>query len=169
MSFITEEGSFLPNMTPDQYADFIIDFFPRFDRQHYGKLLKFFEIDPYAPIRTFSKGQKSKVEFSAGFSKRARYILMDEPFLGKDMFTRRNLLKLMISSLSDNETVLISTHLIEEIENVIDRAIILSYGRIKADFYMDDLRQEGKNLADVMSEISGYNEDRLKQIFKSRE
>jgi len=165
MAFITEEGSFMPNMTPYEYGNFLAGFFPRFDTIRYNKLLEFFELEPYKKIRTFSAGQKSKLEISAGFSKGAKYILMDEPFSGNNMLTRRDFLKLMITSLKSDETILISTHLIDEIENFIDRAIILRYGRIEADFYIDDMRNKGKDLATVMMEIAGYRDDRYKEIF----
>ena len=166
MSFITEEGSFMPDMTPYEYGNFLAGFFPQFDTVRYNKLLEFFDIEPYKKIKTFSTGQKSKLEISAGFSKGAKYILMDEPFLGKDLFTRRDFLKLMVTSLKSDETILISTHLIDEIENFIDRAIILRYGRIQADFYIDDMRSKGKDLAAIMMEITGYKDDRYKEIFE---
>ncbi|WP_129724192.1 ABC transporter ATP-binding protein [Xylanivirga thermophila] len=164
MAFITEEGSYFPYMTPYEYGIFLSDFIPAFDMERYIRLIKFFELEPYRKIKTFSKGQKSKLEVSAGFSKGAKYILMDEPFLGKDMFTRKDFLKLMITSLKSDETILIATHLIDEVENFLDRAIILRYGRIKADFYIDDIREEGENLASIMMDITGYKEDRFKEI-----
>jgi ABC-2 type transport system ATP-binding protein len=164
MAFITEEGSYFPYMTPYEYGIFLSDFIPAFDMERYIRLIKFFELEPYRKIKTFSKGQKSKLEVSAGFSKGAKYILMDEPFLGKDMFTRKDFLKLMVTSLKSEETILIATHLIDEVENFLDRAIILRYGRIKADFYIDDIREEGENLASIMMDITGYREDRYKEI-----
>jgi len=112
-----------------------------------------------------SRGQKSKVEIAAGFSKGAKYILMDEPFLGNDMFTRHDFLKLMISSLRGEETILISTHLINEIENFVDRIVILQMGRIKADFYMDDMKETGKSLKEVLMETTGYDEEWYKKLF----
>lgn len=166
MAFITEEGSYFPGMTPYEYGIFLSDFIPSFNPKLYNKLLNFFEIDPHKKIRTFSTGQRSKLEISAGFSKGAQYILMDEPFLGNDVFTRRDFLKLLVSSLKQDETILISTHIIGDIENFIDRAIILRYGRIKADLYIDDIRRDGKNLATVMMDITGYEEDRYKRIFR---
>lgn len=164
MAFITEEGSYFPYMTPYEYGIFLSDFIPAFDMERYIRLIKFFELEPYRKIKTFSKGQKSKLEVSAGFSKGAKYILMDEPFLGKDMFTRKDFLKLMVTSLKSDETILIATHLIDEVENFLDRAIILRYGRVKADFYIDDIREEGENLASIMMDITGYREDRYKEI-----
>jgi ABC-2 type transport system ATP-binding protein len=165
MSFITEEGSFFPNMAPYEYGYFLADFIPSFNIDRYNNLIKFFELEPYKKIKTFSTGQKSKLEISAGFSKGAKYILMDEPFSGKDIFTRRDFLKLMVSSLKNYETILITTHLVDEIENFLDRAVILRYGRIKADFYIDDIRNEGKTLAEVMVEVTGYEENKYKKLF----
>jgi ABC-2 type transport system ATP-binding protein len=165
MAFITEEGSYFPEMTPWEYGEFLSVFFDRFDVKRYEKLLKFFDLEGYKKIKTFSNGQKAKLEISAGFAKRAKYILMDEPFLGKDMLTRRDFLKLMISSLREDETILISTHQLNEIENFIDRAIILRYGLVKADFYMDEIKEQGKSLADIMMEVTGYDESRYKSLF----
>ena len=167
MAYITEEGSYFPEMTPQEYGEFLSVFFETFDMARYRKLLKFFDLEEHKKIRTFSNGQKAKLEISAGFAKRARYILMDEPFLGKDMLTRRDFLRLMISSLREGQTILISTHQLDEIENFIDRAIFLRYGRIKADFYLDDIREQGKTLADIMVEVTGYEENRYKTLFES--
>lgn len=166
MAYITEEGSFFPDMTPHEYGEFLSVYFKKFDIARYKKLLKFFDLDDYKKIKTFSNGQKSKLEISAGFAKRAKYILMDEPFLGKDMLTRRDFLKLMISSLKEDETILISTHQLNEIENFIDRAIILRYGLIKADFYIDELKEQGCSLSEVMMDITGYDENRYKVLFQ---
>lgn len=165
IAYITEEGSYFPNMTPYEYGEFLADFYPLFDIQKYHNLISFFDLGYSGKIKTFSKGQKSKLEVSAGFSKGAKYILMDEPFLGKDLFTRKDFLKLMVASLKEDETILISTHMIGEIENFIDRAIILKYGMIKADYYIDDMRSENKTLEDIMADIMGYDENKYKQVF----
>jgi ABC-2 type transport system ATP-binding protein len=164
LAFITEEGSFFPDMKPLEYGEFLSEFVPGFDMERYRKLLNFFDLDITKKIKSFSHGQKSKLEVSAGFSRGAEYILMDEPFSGNDVFTRRDFLKLMVSSLKDRETIIIATHLIDEIENFIDRAIILRYGRIKADFQIDEMRGQGKDLRAVMMGITGYEEDNYKKF-----
>jgi len=166
MAYITEEGSFFPDLTPIEYGEFLSVFFDKFDVARYNKLLKFFDLDNYKKIKSFSNGQKSKLEISAGFAKRTKYILMDEPFLGKDTLTRRDFLKLMISNFKEDETILISTHQLNDIENFIDRAIILRYGSIKADFYMEDLKEQGKTLSDTMMELTGYDANRYKMLFE---
>lgn len=168
MAFITQEGSYFPYMTPYEYGEFLSQYFRRFNLERYHKLIKFFELEPYKKIKALSFGQKAKLEICAGFSKMAKYIVMDEPFLGEDMFTRRDFIKLMASSLKEEETILISTHHISEIENFIDRALILRYGRIKADFYIDDLKKEGKTLPGVMMELAEYKEDKYKNLFENK-
>ncbi|WP_027087077.1 ABC transporter ATP-binding protein [Cohnella panacarvi] len=152
MAFMTEEGGFLPNMTPLKYAAFLAEFFPRFDLSYYGELLSAYELPANRKIRTFSKGQKMKLELCAGLAKKADYLIMDEPFVGKDIFTRHDSIKRIIEGLTGDETVLITTHLIDEIENVIDRAIIIHKGLVRADVYMDEIREQGLGLADVMLE-----------------
>jgi ABC-2 type transport system ATP-binding protein len=153
IAFVTEEGSFLPDLTPNRYGQFLADFFPRFDREYFDELLKAYELPADRRIRTFSKGQKMKLELSAGLAKRPDYLLMDEPFVGKDVFSRRDSLKRIVEGLTGSETVLLSTHLIDEIENVIDRAIVLHKGLVRADFYVDDMRQRGLGLADIMLDV----------------
>lgn len=155
MAFITEEGSYRRELTPLEYAEFLASFYPRFDNDYYEQLLGFYELNANEKIRTFSRGQRSKLEICAGLAKRAKHIIMDEPFLGKDVFTRQDFLKLMVSNLEGGEVILITTHLIDEIENVIDRAVILQDGFVKADVYMDDLREEGKTLSEVLAKFSG--------------
>lgn len=163
LSYITEEGSYLPAMTPLEYSEFLSEFFRKFDKPRYLKLLMFFEIDERQKIKTMSKGQRAKVETAAGFSKGADIILMDEPFLCKDMVTRRDFLKLMNASLRTHETILVATHLIDEIENLLDRVVILKYGRILQNFYMDELREQGMGLADKLMEAGGYTADRYRK------
>ncbi|MBB6672970.1 ABC transporter ATP-binding protein [Cohnella nanjingensis] len=153
IAFITEEGSYLPDLTPEKYGRFLADYFPRFDQARYASLVDAYELPANRKIRTFSKGQKMKLEICAGLAKRADYLIMDEPFVGKDIFSRRDSLNRMIAGLSGEETVLLTTHLIDEIENVIDRAIILHKGLIRADIYVDDMRERGLNLSDVMLEV----------------
>ena len=105
-----------------------------------------------------SKGQKAKAEVAAGMAKRTKYIIMDEPFIGKDMFTRQDFMQALAGSLSGDETIFITTHEIDEIENFIDRALILKDNTIAADVMMDDLRQEGKSLTGLLKEVSGYQD-----------
>ncbi len=164
VSYITEEGSFFPHMTIREYGDFMQSFFPQFDRARYDRLVNFFELSQRDKAGRLSRGQRSKLEISAGMSKNAKYILMDEPFLGKDIFTRRDFLRLMAVSLKTDETIVIATHLIDEVEQFIDRAVIIRYGRIYADKTREELTNDGENLESLMQTAAGYDENRYKKL-----
>lgn len=168
-SFITSEGSIFPAFTAREYGTYLAAFFPRFSGQRYEKLLHFFGVDPEKKLSASSTGERAKAEVSAGFSKGAKVIVMDEPFLGKDMFTRRDFIKLMVTALHEGETLLITTHLIEEIEQVVDRAVILKYGRVRADIMLDELHEEGKTLAGAMMEYAGYDAACWRGLFEKEE
>lgn len=155
IAFISEAGSFLKELTPQQYGAFLQDFFPSFDMAYYEKLLDFFQLEK-KPIRKMSKGQRAKAEVAAGMAKHTPYLVMDEPFIGKDMFTRQDFMQALAGSLTGEETIFITTHEIDEIEHFIDRAWILRDGTIAADITMDALRSAGKSLPELMKEQMGY-------------
>lgn len=166
IAFISEEGSCPSRMNAAEYGGFLAAFYDRFDRERYERLLAFFELDDTVKFGKLSRGQRSRLEICAGFSKGAKLILMDEPFLGKDVFARRDFLKLMVTSLREDETFLITTHLVDEIEHVIDRAILIHEGSIKADVYMEDLQDEGIKLEALLADVIGYDGERYRRFLK---
>ncbi len=163
IAYLTERGSFFPEMTPLEYGEFLAEFFPRFDWPRYRRLLDFFELEKGKRAGSFSRGQRSKLELAAGFSKGARYILMDEPFAGKDLFTRKDFLKLLAAGLKTEETILISTHEVEEIENFLDRALVLRFGRIEGDFLLEELREKGETLSAMLAQTLRYDARRYQE------
>jgi ABC-2 type transport system ATP-binding protein len=161
ISYITEEGSFYPYLTPEEHEEFFEVNFQNFNKQRFNKLLDYFKINKYKKLSQFSKGQKAKFEVVCGFCKGAKYILMDEPFLGNDLFTRRDFLKLMIGSLKNDETIVIATHLVDEIEKLLSRAVFLEEGKIKHIYSMEQLEESGKSLMDIMRELVKYDENKI--------
>lgn len=157
VAYISEAGSYFKDLTPKEFGAFLLDFFPDFDVSYYEKLVAYFQLED-KPIKNMSKGQKAKAEVAAGMAKRAKYMIMDEPFIGKDMFTRQDFMQALAGSLTGEETIFITTHEIDEIENFIDRALIIHDKVIVADVTMDELRQQGKSLTNFMKEITGYQD-----------
>lgn len=158
IAFISEAGTYFNDLTPKEYGDFLQDFFPSFDRPYFDMLLEFFHLED-RPIKKMSKGQRAKVEIAAGMAKRTPYIIMDEPFVGKDMFTRQDFMQALSGTLSGEETIFITTHEINEIENFVDRVIILKENTLAVDITLDDLRQQGKTIQELMKETIGYQEN----------
>jgi ABC-2 type transport system ATP-binding protein len=161
LSYITEEGSFFSYLTPAQHEEFFEANYEKFNKERFNKLLDYFKIDKNKKLSQFSKGQKAKFEVVSGFCKGAKYILMDEPFLGNDVFTRRDFLKLMIGTLKSDETIVIATHLVEEIDNLLSRAVLLEEGKVKEVVTMEELKDSGKNLTDIMRALTKYNENKI--------
>ncbi|MEG1639499.1 MAG: ABC transporter ATP-binding protein [Ruthenibacterium sp.] len=160
LSYITGDGSYFPCLSVGEYGAFLADVHAAFDAKRYEKFCAFFDLQPEDKIATLSTGQRARVELAAGFAKKADYYLMDEPFLGKDVFTRRDFLKLMSATLHGGETILLSTHYIDEITHFIDRALILNEGVIVEDLDMETLQRQGETLMDRMAAACNWDPDR---------
>jgi len=168
LAYVSGEGASFGRFTPAQTGDLLAEFYPRFDRKRFDRLLGYFEL-PDQPVRSMSTGERAKAELAAGVSIGADYVLMDEPFSGKDVFTRRDFLKIMAGSLRDNETILLSTHLVGEVEHFIDRALVLHKGKLAADADMDDLHQSGGTLPGLLRDATGYDEQRAAELFSQED
>lgn len=166
IAFITEECSMFSNLNVDEHRDFFSTSFEKFDTSRFEDLVNFFKLDRNKKLSEFSKGQKSKLEISVGFSKRAKHILMDEPFSGNDIFTRTDFLKLMAGFIEADSVILIATHLISEIENFITRAIFIDDGHICGDYQMEELAEQNLHLLDKAKELFGYDENRIMEFIK---
>lgn len=161
LSFATCEHSFFPNLTAQGHGEFYREHFPQFREKRFGALLEFFELPPNKPIRSFSTGQKNQFEVILALSQGADYILMDEPFAGNDVFNREDFYKVLLGILEPTETVLLSTHLLEEVSGFISRAVLLRNGRVVADTTTLELDEQGKNVLDFVKETYHYRADRV--------
>ena len=161
LSFATCEHSFFPNLSPAAHRDFYHEHFPRFcDKRFYG-LMEFFDLPAHKPLRAFSAGQKNQFEVILALSQGADYILMDEPFAGNDVFNREDFYKVLAGILEPHETVLLSTHLIEEVSDFIGRAVLIRNGRIVGDVTVESLEEKGQTLMDYIKETYRYRADRV--------
>ena len=169
VSYITAEGSYYPALTAAEYGAMLADLNPAFDEVRYREFLDFFSLSGRDVIGRLSTGQKARVELAAGFAKRAAYYLMDEPFLGKDPFTRKDFIKLMSGTLHGEETILLSTHYLDDVEHFLDRALILHRGRIVDDVLTDDLHENGETLLSRMSAACGWDPQHYLQFGQEKD
>ena len=161
LSFATCEHSFFPDMTALDHQIFYEGQFPNFREKRFKALMEFFELPKNRPIRSFSTGQKNQFEVIMALCQGAEYILMDEPFAGNDVFNREDFYKVLLGILEPHETVILSTHLLEEVEQFISRAVLLQKGKIAGDVTMDVLDEQGKDLMSYVKEIYSYKSDRV--------
>lgn len=161
LSFATAEHSFFPNLSPKAHGEFYQEHFPAFRKKRFQALMDFFELPMHKAVGSFSLGQKNQFEVIMALSQGADYILMDEPFAGNDIFNREDFYKVLLGILEPNETVLLSTHLIEEVSAFIGRAVLLRKGEIVGDTTTSDLEDQGKTLMQYIKETYRYRPDRV--------
>ncbi len=160
-SFATSEHTFFPNLTAKDHAEFYAAQFPAFSQKRFEALMDFFELPGRKMLRQCSTGQKNQFEAVMALSQGADYILMDEPFAGNDIFNREDFYKVLLGILEPTETVLISTHLIEEISGFIGRAVLLRKGLIIGDVSAEVIEESGQDLMEVIKSTYGYEANRV--------
>ncbi len=161
LSFATSEHSFFPNLTAIAHQQFYQQHFPKFIQKRFHGLMEFFELPKQKALRHFSTGQKNQFEVIMALCQGADYIMMDEPFAGNDVFNREDFYKVLLGILEPTETVLLSTHLLEEVENFIGRAVLIRQGRIVGDISTLELQESGKGLMDYVKKTYHYRPDRV--------
>ena len=166
LSFATCEHSFFPTLTPRGHRDFYQFHFPRWREKRFQALMEFFELPMGKALRQFSAGQKNQFEVILALSQGADYILMDEPFAGNDVFNREDFYKVLLGILEPTETVLLSTHLLEEVERFVGRAVLLRKGKIVGDVSMLELEERGGDLMGYVKETYRYQTDRVSRALE---
>lgn len=161
LSFATTEHSFFPELTPKMHQEFYKMHFPKFSDRRFKGLIDFFELPMHKAIKNMSTGQKNQFEVIMALCQGADYILMDEPFAGNDVFNREDFYKVLLGILEPTETVILSTHLLEEVENFISRAVLIRAGKIVGDVSMLELQEEGRDLMGFIKEMYDYRADRV--------
>lgn len=161
LAFATCEHSYFPNLAAADHRVFLQGQFPTFRAKRFAALMEFFELPMHKAIRGFSTGQKNQFEVILALSQGADYILMDEPFAGNDVFNREDFYKVLLGILEPGETILLSTHLLEEVQHFISRAVLLRNGRVVGDASTLELEESGKGLMDFVKETYHYRADRV--------
>ena len=154
VSYLPERPYFSDWMRTEQLLDMFQDFYADFDRERAGDMLKRLGLHPKMRYGQMSKGTREKIQLILVMSRRARLYLLDEPIGGVDPATRDYILDTIIRNYDENASVVISTHLISEVENVLDDVIFLREGRVTMQASVDDIRaQYGKSVDALFREV----------------
>lgn len=154
ITYIPDRLTMSPNYTIAQSFEFMADFYKVWNEQRATELLAFFQLDPSDKISSLSKGNTAKVNLLLGLALDVDYILMDEPFSGIDIFSREQIANVFTSHLIENRGVIITTHEINDIEHLIDKAVLIGDGRVLREMNVEQMREtEGKSVIDVMREV----------------
>lgn len=149
------ERTYLNNwMKVREILDFFSDFYADFNRQRAEEMLKSLDINLEDKLKTMSKGTKEKVQLILVMSRDADLYILDEPIGGVDPAARDYIIKTIIKNYSEHSTIIIATHLIQEIENVCDEVVFLSKGNIVLQGSVDEIREEkGKSIDALFREV----------------
>lgn len=154
VSYLPDRPYFSRQMTVAQQLDFFQDFYADFDRSRAETMLDALGIRLDAKFRTLSKGTQEKVQLVLVMSRRAKLYLLDEPIGGVDPAARDYILNTIISNYDPSATILISTHLISDVERVLDEFIFLYQGNVVRSGNADDTREEtDKSLDELFREV----------------
>ena len=135
-------------------ADFFADFYADFDRTRAAELLERLGIDGESRLRQLSKGLRQKVQLSLVMSRRAKLYLLDEPFGGMDPASRDLMLETVMESREPGAAVLISTHLITDVEPMLDDVVFIDRGGVRLASPAAQLRErEGKSVDELFREV----------------
>lgn len=130
VSYLPERPYFSSWMKVSECLDYFCDFYADFDRALAEKMLSDLGVSTDAKLKTLSKGTKEKVQLVIVMARRAELYLLDEPIAGVDPVARDYILETIISNYNKEATVIISTHLITDVENVLDRFLFIKNGKI---------------------------------------
>lgn len=154
ISYLPERTYLNDWMTVSQILSFFEDFYEDFDSNRAKEMLASLGIDENAKLKTLSKGTKEKVQLILVMSRRAELYVLDEPIGGVDPAARDYILSTIIQNYSESSSILISTHLIQDVEKILDDVILINNGQIYMTGSVDDIRSEnGISIDNLFREV----------------
>ena len=150
ISYLPDRDYFADWMKISDMMDIFSDFYGDFDREKAMDMCRVLGLKPNARIKNLSKGTREKMQLMLVMSRRAKLYLLDEPIAGVDPAARDFILRTILTNYNEEGTVLISTHLISDVEQVLDEAVFLQNGRVILHKSVDDIREEHHKSVDAL-------------------
>ena len=154
ISYLPERTYFNSGMRIKELISLFSEFYSDFDAERAQRMLRDFYVDPESRLKTLSKGTKEKVQLIMVMSRRAKLYLLDEPIAGVDPAARDYILNTIVANYDPGATVLITTHLITDVEQVLDEFFFMGYGGeiIRTGSVNETREKEGKSLDQLFRE-----------------
>ena len=154
ISYLPERTYFENKMKVSELFSFFQDFYADFSRERAEEMLQNLQIDSNASLKTLSKGTKEKVQLILVMSRNAQLYILDEPIAGVDPAARDYILRTILTNYNQDSTILLSTHLISDIENILDEVLFIRNGKLLLQSSVEDLReQQGKSVDTYFREV----------------
>ena len=154
ISYLPDRNYLGKHMRVNETMTYYNTFYENFDLERASQMMDSLDIDPGSRLSSLSKGTLEKVQLILVMSREADLYILDEPIGGVDPAARDYILQTILTNYNENATVLISTHLISDIENVLDRAVFLQEGQLVLNASVDEIRsQHGKSVDALFREV----------------
>lgn len=154
VSYLPERTYFNNAMKVSEILNLFSDFYEDFDRAKAEDMLRRLDVNPALKFKTLSKGTKEKVQLVMVMARRAKLYLLDEPIGGVDPAAREYILDTVISNYAEGASVLISTHLISDVERVLNDFVFLRYGQLMMQGSVQQVcAEQGKSLDEIFREV----------------
>ena len=154
IAYMSTEPFFYNYMTVKDVGKYYEDFFDDFDISRYEQLITRMELDMKDKSKNLSSGLAAKLKIASTLARKAELYLLDEPLNGIDIIAREHIINTILESASGNASLVISSHLVDELEKIIDSAIFIKQGNVVLRGNAEDIRLErGKSIVDLYKEI----------------
>lgn len=156
VAYLPTETHAYPFMTVGEFGEYYKTFFKDFDEIRYKSWVERMKIPFRTTFKVLSSGMDKKVRVAATLAREAKVLILDEPFNGVDLLAREEIEKMILEVMSDNRTIILSSHLVEEVESYVNFALFFNEGRLLAMEDVEELRSSrGMSITDRYRELLG--------------
>lgn len=154
VAYMSTEPFFYNYMTAADVGKYYNDFFEDFDLKRYEQLLIRMELNMNDKVKSLSSGMAAKLKIAATLARKAELYMLDEPLNGIDLIAREKIITTILEVTGEDATILISSHLVDELEKIIDSAIFIKNGSVILQGDAEELREnQGKSIVEIYKEI----------------
>lgn len=154
IAYMPTETFFYNYMTVADVGKYYKDFFPDFDEKRYEELIQRMDLNMKDKAKNLSSGLAAKLKIAATLARKAELYMLDEPLNGIDIIAREKIITTILESAKEDATIVISSHLVDELEKIIDHAIFIKNGVLELVGDAEDLREtKGKSIVEIYKEI----------------
>lgn len=154
IAYMPTEPFFYSYMTIRDVGKYYMDFFPDFDEKRYEELIQKMELNMKDKAKSLSSGLAAKLKLAATLARDAELYMLDEPLNGIDIITREHIVSTVLETAKENKTIVISSHLVDELETIIDHVIFIKNGNLELIGNAEELREtKNKSIVEIYKEI----------------
>lgn len=154
VAYMPTEGYFFNYMSCEDVGRYYRDFFPDFDLPKFTRMLDEMQLPAEGKVRQLSSGMTAKLKLAATLSRDSELVMLDEPLNGIDIIARDKIVSAIMQSRSPERAIVLSSHLVDELEKLIDYAVFMKTGGVALQGDAEALRRErGKTIVDLYKEI----------------